>query len=130
MTIDRRVIYEETPEEAREEIETALQKLAENDNELSYETKVINRVEPSYTPESSPIVQALKKNVKVIVGTKAKISYGSGYTDMWYFNKIMPMAHYGVNLSGQAHTADEHLKLEDLITGTKVIAATAIDVLS
>lgn len=130
MTIDRRVIYEETPEETREEIETVLQRLAEKDKELSYETKVINRVEPSYTPESSPIVQALKKNVGVIVGRKAKISYGGGYTDMWYFNKIMPMAHYGVNLSGQAHTADEHLKLEDLITGTKVIAATVIDVLS
>ncbi|MFQ6053724.1 MAG: M20/M25/M40 family metallo-hydrolase, partial [Candidatus Bathyarchaeia archaeon] len=130
MTIDRRVIYEETPEEAREEIEALLRRMAERDPELSYETRVVNRIEPSYTPESSEIVQALKKNLKAVVGKAPKISYGSGYTDMWYFNKIMPMAHYGVNLSGQAHTADEHLKLDDLITGTKVIALTALDLLS
>jgi len=129
MTIDRRVIYEETPEEAREEVEAVLRRMAEEDPELSYETKVVNRIEPSYTPESSEIVQTLRKNVKAIVGKEAKISYGGGYTDMWYFNKIMPMAHYGVNLSGQAHTADEHLKLDDLITGTKVIALTALDML-
>jgi len=129
MTIDRRVIYEETPEEAREEVEAVLRRMAEEDPELSYETKVVNRIEPSYTPESSEIIQTLRKNVKAIVGEEAKISYGGGYTDMWYFNKIMPMAHYGVNLSGQAHTADEHLKLDDLITGTKVIALTALDML-
>jgi len=130
MTLDRRVIYEETPEEAREEIEAVLRRMAERDPEFSYETRVVNRIEPSYTPESSEIVQALKRNVRSIVGEEAKISYGGGYTDMWYFNKIMPMAHYGVNLSGQAHTADEHLKLDDLITGTKVIALTALDLLS
>lgn len=129
MTIDRRVIYEETPEEAREEVEAVLRDMAERDPEFSYETRVVNRIEPSYTPESSEIVGALKKNVKALLGKDAKISYGGGYTDMWYFNKIMPMAHYGVNLSGQAHTADEHLKLSDLITGTKVIALTAVDLL-
>jgi len=129
MTIDRRVIYEETPEEAREEVEAVLRDMAERDPEFSYETRVVNRIEPSYTPESSEIVGTLKKNVKALLGKDAQISYGGGYTDMWYFNKIMPMAHYGVNLSGQAHTADEHLKLDDLITGTKVIALTAIDLL-
>jgi len=130
MTIDRRVLYEETPEEAREEIEALLKRMAAKDPELSYETKVVNRVEPSYTPESSKVVQALKKNVKALVGKEAKISYGGGYTDMWYFNKIMPMAHFGVNTEGQAHTADEYLELDGLITGTKVIAATALDLLS
>jgi succinyl-diaminopimelate desuccinylase len=129
MTVDRRVIYEETPEEAREEIEAALRIMAGRDPEFSYETRVVNRIEPSYTPESSDVVKALKNNVKAILGKEAKISYGGGYTDMWYFNKIMPMAHYGVNLSGQAHTADEHLKLDDLITGTKIIALTAVDLL-
>jgi succinyl-diaminopimelate desuccinylase len=129
MTIDRRVIYEETPKEAREEVEAVLRDMAERDPEFSYETRVVNRIEPSYTPESSEIVGTLKKNVKALLGKDAQISYGGGYTDMWYFNKIMPMAHYGVNLSGQAHTADEHLKLDDLITGTKVIALTAIDLL-
>jgi succinyl-diaminopimelate desuccinylase len=130
MTLDRRVIYEETPEEAREEIEAVLKRIAEEDPDFSYETRLVNRVEPSYCPESEEIVQTLKKNVKRIVGKEAKISYGGGYTDMWYFSKIMPMAHYGVNTEGQAHTADEYLDLEGLITGTKVIAATALDMLS
>jgi acetylornithine deacetylase/succinyl-diaminopimelate desuccinylase-like protein len=49
---------------------------------------------------------------------------------MWYFNKIMAMAHYGVNTRGQAHTANEYLDLEGLITGTKVIALTVLELLS
>ncbi len=130
MTIDRRVPYEETPEEAKEEIEAALRRVAERDPELDYETKVVNRVEPCYTPESSEIVQTLKRNVKAVLGSEARVSYGGGYTDMWYFNKIMAMAHYGVNTRGQAHTADEYLDLEGLITGTKVIALTALELLS
>jgi succinyl-diaminopimelate desuccinylase len=129
MTIDRRVPYEETPEEAKEEIEAALRRVAERDPELDYETKVVNRVEPCYTPESSKIVQTPKKNVKAVVGKEARISYGGGYTDMWYFNKIMSMAHYGVGTPEQAHTADEYLDLENLITGTKVIALAALDLL-
>jgi succinyl-diaminopimelate desuccinylase len=130
MTIDRRVPYEETPEEAREEIEAALRRVADRDPELNYETKVVNRVEPCYTPESSEIVQTLKRNVKAVLGREARVSYGGGYTDMWYFNKIMAMAHYGVNTRGQAHTADEYLDLEGLITGTKVIALTALELLN
>ena len=130
MTLDRRVLYEETPEEAREEIEAVLKKIAEEDPEFSYETRMVNRVEPGYCLETERIIQTLKKNVKAIVGKKAKIVYGGGFTDMWYFSKIMPMAHYGVNTLGQAHTADEYLDLEGLVTGTKVIAATALDTLS
>jgi succinyl-diaminopimelate desuccinylase len=130
MTIDRRVIYEETPEEARKEVELVLSQMAEKDPEFRYETKLVNRIEPSYTPEDSEIIKVLKKNVKSIGGKEAKISYGAGYTDMWLFNKIMPMAHYGVNTSGQAHTANEYLDLDDLITGTKVIAMTAYELLS
>jgi len=130
LTLDRRVLYEETPEEAREEIEAVLKRIAAEDPEFSYETKLVNRVEPSYCPESEKIIQTLKKNVKAIVGKESKIGYGGGYTDMWYFSKIMPMAHYGVNTSGQAHTADEYLDLKGLVTGTKVIGATALDMLS
>lgn len=129
MTIDRRVIYEETPEEAREEVEAVLKRMADEDPELNYETKLVNRVEPSYTPEASEIVKVLKRNVKSIVGVDHKIGYGAGYTDMWYFNKIMTMVHYGVNTKNQAHTANEHLDLDDLITGTKVIAMTAVELL-
>lgn len=130
ITLDRRVLYEETPEEAREEIEAVLKKIAEEDLEFSYETRLVNRIEPSYCPESEEIIQTLKKNVKAIVGKEAKIAYGGGYTDMWYFSKLMPMGHYGVAQIGQGHTADEHQDLEALVTGSKVIAATAYDMLS
>jgi acetylornithine deacetylase/succinyl-diaminopimelate desuccinylase-like protein len=87
-------------------------------------------VEPCYTPESSEIVQTLKRNVNAVLGREARVTYGGGYTDMWYFNKIMSMAHYGANTTGQAHTADEYLDLEGLIAGTKVIALTALELLS
>ncbi len=130
MTIDRRVIYEETLEEAEREIKEVLESIAEKDPEFRYEMRVINRVEPSYTPEDSPVAEALKRNVKAIVGRDPKITYGCGFTDMWYFNRIMPMVHYGVNLVGQAHSVDEHVRIEDLITGTKVLALTALDLLS
>lgn len=129
MTVDRRVIYEETPEEAREEIETVLKEMAERDKDLRYETKVVNRIEPGYTPESSKVVQSIKRSVKDVTGLDPRVSYGAGYTDMWYFSKIMPMAHYGVASPHQAHTADEHVKLDDLIGGAKVIALTALDLL-
>ncbi len=130
MTLDRRVLYEETPEEAREEIEVVLRRIAEKDPEFSYETKLVNRIEPSYCPESEKIIQSLKKNVKSIVGKEARIQYGGGYTDMWYFSKIMPMAHYGVAQIGQGHTADEHQELDELVTGSKVIGVTVLDMLS
>ena len=127
MTIDRRVIYEETLEETREEIEASLKKIADRDKDFRYATRVVNRVEPGFTPESSKVVRTLRENVNQVVGRDAKISYGAGYTDMWYFSKIMPMAHYGVANLNQAHTADEHVRLDDLIAGTKVIALTILD---
>jgi acetylornithine deacetylase/succinyl-diaminopimelate desuccinylase-like protein len=129
MTLDRRVLYEETPEEAREEIEAVLKEMADKDSELKYETRVVNRIEPGYCPESSEIIQALKGNVVKVLGEEPRISYGGGYTDMWYFGKIMPMAHYGCANSGQAHTAEEHTLIKDLVAGTKVIALTASQLL-
>jgi succinyl-diaminopimelate desuccinylase len=130
MTVDRRVIYEETLEEAESEIREVLEAIAERDPEFRYEMRVINRVQPSYTPETSMVAEALKRSVREVVGKEPKISYGCGFTDMWYFNRIMPMVHYGVNLPGQAHSVDEHVKIEDLITGTKVLAITALELLS
>jgi succinyl-diaminopimelate desuccinylase len=129
MTLDRRVLYEETPEEAKEEIEAVLKEMAEKDPELKYETRVENRIEPGYCPESSEIIQTLKGNVVKVLSEEPRISYGGGYTDMWYFGKIMPMAHYGCANSGQAHTADEHTLIKDLVAGTKVIALTALQLL-
>lgn len=129
MTIDRRVIYEEMLEEAESEIREVLEAIAERDPEFRYRMRVTNRVQPSYTPETSEVAEALKRSVREIVRREPKITYGCGFTDMWYFNLRMPMVHYGVNLPGQAHSVDEHVSIEDLITGTKVLALTSLNLL-
>jgi succinyl-diaminopimelate desuccinylase len=126
VTIDRRLIPEENVEHVLSEIQEFVNELKREDPELRAEIKVLERASPAYTREDEEIVKTVKSAIKEVLGRDAIISGLTGFTDMRFFNEVMPTILYGPGSMSQAHVADEHISIDDLVTGAKVYALTIL----
>ncbi len=129
VTIDRRLIPEEDVEQVKNEIQDFIEKLKSEDPELRVNLRVLEKASPAYTREDEEIVKAVRDAIKKVTGREAIISGLTGFTDMRFFNQVMPTILYGPGSMSQAHVADEHVSVEDLVTGTKVYALAMLEFL-
>lgn len=74
------------------------------------------------TPAESPIVQALSAAAREVTGAPPRVHPGPGPSDLFVVQRDFhtPAIHYGTH-GGGAHSADEHLIVEDLVTGTQTL---------
>ena len=126
VTIDRRLIPEENVEHVLNEIQEFVNELKREDPELRAEIKVLEKASPAYTREDEEIVKTVRSAIKEVLGRDAIISGLTGFTDMRFFNEVMPTILYGPGSMSQAHVADEHIPIDDLVTGAKVYALTIL----
>ena len=129
--IDRRLIPEETAEEARKEIEDVIEELEGEDRDLKVELRTVFEGEPARTPATERLPQTVTKNVKKILGKELTMKVGVAYADFRFFANQMkiPTVSYGPGVLKTIHSADEHVLVEDLVTATKVLALTYLDLL-
>lgn len=82
--------------------------------------------EPAETPINSPIVETIKNAYKHALGTDASygiLSAGTDMTKLSTYGKI-PSINFGPGDIHVAHTANEYVKIDNLIKATKVLALT------
>lgn len=125
-TIDIRVIPEESIEIIEKTLVEFLEKLKSQDPKLKYEIKVLDKIEPALTEETEEIVSIVKNSISAVLGTSPRIGALTGFTDMRWFRQIMPTVLYGPGSMLQAHVANEHVAIEDLLKAAKVYAITAM----
>jgi succinyl-diaminopimelate desuccinylase len=130
MTIDRRLIPEETFEEAKNEIMNLLKELQRQDPELKFETKIVSQFNACLTPTNSPICTTTMDTIQDVTGTKPTTTMCIGGLDMRYFVEAgIPTVAYGPGDLRLAHTANEYVEVQELLAVAKVYALTAMKLL-
>ena len=136
--LDRRLIPEENGELAEKQLRNCVASSVENYDGIYAEVNRIllaNSFGP--TPVESQLVQAISSNWKEIMGVEEDLPIKGSplYTDARLFAEAgVPVVLFGAGprtlLEANGHRADEHVKIDDLLKSTKIIALAIYDLLS
>lgn len=103
--------------------------LAEFGNEV--ELVIATTIDPNYTSPEAPIVKLTRTNVKEVLGKEPDIFVQWASSDARHFRlRGIDTIHYGPAIIEGIHGLNEKVKVDDIISATKVYAGAAIDYLS
>jgi len=142
--LDRRMIPEENPVQVEKEILQTIQQAVNDFNSSTYGSKdgITHEVKRLLLarsmvplPGNKPIVEALQRHAKAVMGEDIPALGTPLYTDVrLYAERGIPGVIYGAGprtvLESHAKRADERLNLNDLRNATKVVARTLHDLLN
>lgn len=129
MTIDRRLILEESVEEAYGEIEEAIRHLQEADPQIQVSIRKTLAFRGSSVQSDSVISMAVANCHREVYGQEAQKIVSPGFDDRhyWIHQAGIPIVTYGPGLLKVAHAPDEYLFIDDLVQSTKVLALATLD---
>ena len=124
MTVDRRLILEESVEEARGEIEEVIEELRKWDPQLDVTVKQTLGFRGSAVAPDSVIAATVAACHQEVYGREPQKIMSPGFDDRhyWMHRSGIPIVTYGPGLLKIAHAPDEHLYIDDLVQSTKVLA--------
>ena len=121
ITVDRRLLPNESPEGVEKELRAELDKIALEDHGFEYSLSLYNSLPASETRTSNPIVGLAKEAIKDILGDDPSIEGMPATTEMSHFVKAgIPSIILGCGDIKVAHTVDENLSLEEIVNLTKI----------
>jgi len=130
---DRRFLFEETFDGAKEEIQSLVAKALRSVPGIGYEIHDLMVVDPVRTPEGSPVVGALDGAIRRVLGSAARLVASPGTYDQKHVARIAGIADcvaYGPGEIELAHQPDESCAIADILNATKVIALATLDLAS
>lgn len=124
MTVDRRLILEESVEEARGEIDAVIRELRKWDPQLDVTVKQTLGFQGSAVAPDSVIAATVAACHLEVYGQEPQRIMSPGFDDRhyWMHQSGIPIVTYGPGLLKIAHAPDEHLYTDDLVQSTKVLA--------
>lgn len=130
--VDRRLVPGESPEKAKEEIESILRALQNSDSGFKVEMRTVMHREAAEVAESEKVVEICRKAVKTATGKEARIGGFTATADMSILvNKgKIPTVILGPGSLEQAHVANEFVEVSQLVDAAKIYTQVAIDALS
>ena len=129
---DRRFLMEEGFEAARSEIADLVDRTIGSMSGVEYELRDLMVVEPVRTPDDSPLIGALDRSIRRVLGTPARLVASPGTYDHKHVAGIAGVLHcvaYGPGELELAHQPDESCRIDDLVNATKVIALAILDLM-
>jgi len=130
---DRRFLIEEGFETTKRELVELIDRAIADVGGVIYEMRDLMIVDPTRTPDGSPVVGALDSAILRVLGTPARLIASPGTYDQKHFARIGGVPHcvaYGPGDIEQAHQPDEWCRIDDLVNATKVIALATLDLMS
>lgn len=127
---DRRFLPEEGFEAAKTEILALLERAAVETPSLAYEVRDLMVVHPVRAPEGSPLVAALERGIRRVLGREAVHVASPGTYDQKHVDRIggiRDCVAYGPGILDLAHQPDEWCGIDDLVNATKVIALSILE---
>jgi succinyl-diaminopimelate desuccinylase len=127
---DRRYLVEENYEDVRAEVVALLERVKARVPELDCLLRDRMLVYPTETPAGSPLVAALQRGIREVLGREAAIVASPGSYDQKHFDRIGGVPHcvaYGPGVLELAHQPDEWVAIDDLVASTKVLALATLD---
>ncbi len=128
--VDRRYTPGETEEQVDNEYEDAIKRAKQRDPALEVEYTVRQGNLVSVAPADSPIVKGIQKAAERVIGYTPTPKGGSHSSDHGWFVRRhrKPFASYGIGGEG-VHSANERIKVEDVVATTKVYALSMLNIL-
>jgi acetylornithine deacetylase len=123
----------ENPREAQRQLIEWVKREAEGDPWLKEHPPQVRftgyYAEPAEIPADHPICQTIARAFREVMGRKAVIRGHDGAADSRFLIKYgnTPTVIFGPGTIAQMHADDEWVKLEDVITTTKVLALAILD---
>jgi succinyl-diaminopimelate desuccinylase len=127
---DRRFLLEEGFDAAKGEIDALLARVAAETPQLAYELRDLMIVHPVRTPEGSPLVASLERHIQQILGRPATQIASPGTYDHKHVDRIAGIPNcvaYGPGILDLAHQPDEWCGVDDLVSSTKVLALSILE---
>ena len=127
---DRRFLLEEGFEATKAEIQAMLERAAQSVPTLEYELHDLMVVHPVRTPERSPVVRSLERHIEQVLGRPAAHVASPGTYDHKHVERIggiRDCVAYGPGILDLAHQPDEWCGIDDLLSATKVLALSILD---
>jgi succinyl-diaminopimelate desuccinylase len=113
-SVDRRLIVEERVEDVVEEIKRLVEQLS-SELGVRAEVEFIEKSEPAYTPENSPIITLLRESIRSALTIEPRTAICVGGLDLRYYSAVnVPVVAYGPGTVGVAHKPDEYIEITDL----------------
>jgi len=128
LTVDRRVVPEEDPDEAEAEFREVVESV-ELPEGATVDVDVLLRASPFVSERDGPLVRSLKRNADAVTGGDVPVNGTRGFTDARFFAGAgAETAKYGPgDDESNVHGADENLKLDQLRDSAAAVAATLVD---
>jgi succinyl-diaminopimelate desuccinylase len=131
VSFDRRLIPEESLEEAEAELVSLLEGLQLEDRELSIEINVSSKAPPMVIPDDAQLCQVLSEVIAELSGRPpARTVSCGGFETALFVDRGVEALTYGPGVDGCAHGAGEHTLVADLALTAKVYALTALRLLA
>lgn len=130
--LDRRFLHEETSADVRREIADLVASEAANGDGIRWSIRDLMLVEPVAVPADTPVALAVGRAIETVVGRPARIVVSPGTYDQKHVMRrggVTDVIAYGPGILETAHRPDEHVRVDDLIASTKVMALAAVDLL-
>jgi len=113
----------------RGRFEAAMNALADVDpwfRQQPVEVSWIKDLPPFYCDPSDPAISLAGEAASEVTGKPVEIEPMAAWTDACHLAEALkiPVLCMGAGTPGQAHSAHEHVRLDDLITGARIIALT------
>jgi succinyl-diaminopimelate desuccinylase len=131
LTFNRRLLPGEDLDAAREELSSPLEKVSDNQSRFLYQYNETYATPPTLVSDEEPLVQTAQQAIRAL-GLTPKLLISAGSDDQRFIvhnagisNSII----YGPGRTGDSHTADESIDVEELMTTVKGLALMLADLM-
>jgi succinyl-diaminopimelate desuccinylase len=128
---DRRFLIEEGFDAAKSEIEQLVRR-ASRASGVRFDLRDLMIVHPTRTPPDSPVITALDRSMRSVLGKSAELVASPGTYDHKHVARLAHVPHcvaYGPGILDLAHQPDEWCAIDDLVNATKIIALATLDLM-
>lgn len=132
MVIDRRFLIEEDIDEVQEEIHGLLRTVKERRARFDYDVRELQRVLPSMTEKSAPVVKSVAAAIGDVFGKSADYVVSPGTYDQKHIDRIGRLKNciaYGPGILDLAHKPDEYIEIDAMVESAQVMARSLLDLL-
>ncbi len=131
---DRRFLIEEGFDATKKEIAELVGRVAGDIGAagVRFDLRDLMVVHPVKTPDDSPVVAAVDRAIRRVLGRPAELVASPGTYDHKHVTRIAGIPHciaYGPGELEMAHQPDEYCRIDDLVNATKVIAVSTLDLM-
>ena len=132
LVIDRRFLIEEDIDEVQEEIHGLLRHVQSERENFTFNVRELQRVLPTMTEKSAPVVQSVARAISDIMGKEADYVVSPGTYDQKHIDRIGRLKNciaYGPGILDLAHKPDEYVGIDEMVQSAQVMARSLLDLL-